>query len=128
MAGNEAVLTTGFSEWLANLIAKERGLSIAFGDGAHVSDGNGGFNVTNPKKDATSLLREFARVPAYCSVSGTVVEGRASIRPEDMPRNVVSEAGLFDKDGRLIVVKSFAPKFTAPGDTEGYTAMLKIPC
>lgn len=81
---------------------------VAFGDGGHNAD----LTPKAPDPDALGLAHEVMRKPLAGITQPTpyVVECEGRIEAGELTGIYVSEAALFDADGQIVALKTFAPK------------------
>lgn len=81
---------------------------MAFGDGGHNANGT----PKTPDPDSMGLARELHRVPltAVSQPNSYTVSCEGRLEQGELVGATVSEAALLDTEGRLVAIKTFAPK------------------
>ena len=109
---SEAVILSTFRKRLASFMAGKGELApikfMAFGDGGHDSH-----NVAiSPLESDTELKHELLRKPLALirQEDEFSVTGKGAVEPTELVGEYVSEAALIDANGKIIAIKTFAPK------------------
>lgn len=81
---------------------------MAFGDAGHHPD----FTPKIPDPEAPGLAHEVLRVPLHAATRASefTVECEGRIERGELVGVWVSEVAVLDADGRLVAIKTFAPK------------------
>ncbi len=81
---------------------------FVFGDGGITEDGS----IIAPIENEKVLKHEILRKPydSYTMLSDTVCHYECTIAEEEIPGAEISEIGLYDKDGDILVIKRFSKK------------------
>lgn len=97
---------------------------------SYIGYGNGGHNADNTVKVLDASRTEMFNLVALKEVSELtqpslyVARARAIISGSEI--DVISEAALFDANGRIIAMAVFPPKYTTTGETYGVTMQLRF--
>jgi phage-related tail fiber protein len=122
----EAVVINAYRQRVAARMAGGAQLAqiayMAFGDGGHNAD----LTPKPPSSSATKLFHEILRKPLASILQEDLysVTGKGAVEANEIVGAGVSEAGLFDADGKLIGLKTFSPKFKEPD--ERYEINIKL--
>lgn len=124
---SDATMTNEYRRRLAAFMAGAGEIAplafMAFGDGGHHDD----MSAKQASADATSLNHEILRKPLSHIVQEDEysVSGKCIAEAREITSGVISEAGIFDRDGHLVAWKCFSPKFTEAGETYGVTLAMR---
>ncbi|MFZ4504323.1 MAG: phage tail protein [Methylovulum sp.] len=98
---------------------------MAFGDGGHDSVN---LHPVSPSPERIGLVNELLRKNlAEIRQEDTLsVTGRGEIEPTELNGAYISEAGLFDEDGKLVGYKTFSPKIKESDERYEITIKLRF--
>lgn len=96
---------------------------MAFGDGGHRAED---FSVIPPDPDQEGLNHEVLRKELASVVQDDLysVTGRGVLEAHELVGIRLSEAALFDADGKIVGIKNFSPKFKE--SDERYEISIKL--
>lgn len=122
----EAVVVNTYRQRIAARMAGGAQLApvayMAFGDGGHNAD----LTPKAPSASATALNHEILRKPLAAITQEDLysVTGKGAVEANEVVGAGISEAALIDANGKLVGLKTFAPKFKE--NDERYEISIKL--